>query len=278
MKGATTMDGVSWIKLQTNMFDNRKIKQIEELPDGDSILVIWLKLLLLAGTTNCNGCMYFTEDIPYTDQMLAVEFRKPLTTIQYALSTFIKFHMIEIVDDIIMVSNWKHYQNESGLSEIREYNRIKKQESREKQKRLMAEKESTKEKDNNVIDIDKDKDIDKEEVNDMSMTVNDIKKKSTNFNDIFSSFLIDGELREAFDDFIAMRKAKKRPLTARALKMVINRLFELSKDKKTQISIINQSILHNWDTVYELKDNYGKVGATGVQLADVRDSILDDIF
>ena len=35
---------VKWIKIVTDIFNNRKIKQIETMPDADSILVIWFKL------------------------------------------------------------------------------------------------------------------------------------------------------------------------------------------------------------------------------------------
>ena len=123
---------VKWIKLYTNIFDNRKIKQIEKLPEGDGILVIWLKLLVLAGTTNDSGMVYFAKDIPYTDQMLAAEFNRPLQVIQMALNVFEKFGMIEIVNDIIMVSNWEKYQNIDGMERVREQTRLRVQKHRMK--------------------------------------------------------------------------------------------------------------------------------------------------
>ena len=67
-------DGVKWIKITTDMFSNRKIRQIEVLPDGDALIVIWVRLLLLAGTINDSGRIYLTPEIPSTDQMLAAEF------------------------------------------------------------------------------------------------------------------------------------------------------------------------------------------------------------
>lgn len=131
------MSEIKWIKLQTDIFDNRKIKQLERLPDGDTLIVIWLKILVLAGSVNDGGLVYFTQDIPYTDQLLATEFNRPLSTVQFALRTFQQFGMIEIVNDLIHVSNWERYQNVDRLSEIREYNRLAKQKSREKQKMLV---------------------------------------------------------------------------------------------------------------------------------------------
>ena len=131
------MAEVKWIKVSTDMFSsNRKIKQIEVMPEGDTILVIWLKLLLLAGNINDGGDIYLTPEIPYTDEMLAEELRRPLTTVRLALATFERFGMIEIIDDVLHLSSWEKYQNVDKLSELREYNRIAQQKSRQKRKSL----------------------------------------------------------------------------------------------------------------------------------------------
>jgi predicted phage replisome organizer len=129
-------DDVKWIRIVTDIFDNRKIKQIESLPNGDSIIVIWLKILTLAGSINDSGFVYFTKEIPYTDQLLATAFNRPLATVQFALDIFQKFEMIEVVNDMIFISNWEKYQCVEGLSKIREQNRLRKQRQREKQKAL----------------------------------------------------------------------------------------------------------------------------------------------
>lgn len=114
------MAEIKWIKISTDVFDNRKIKQIESMPDGDSIIVIWFKILTLAGTVNDAGQVYFTKDIPYTDQMLATSFGRTISTIQFALHIFEDFGMIDVVDDIIHVTNWEKYQNVDGMEKIRE--------------------------------------------------------------------------------------------------------------------------------------------------------------
>lgn len=133
------MSEVKWIKVSTNMFEtNRKIKQIEKMPEGDTILVIWLKLMLLAGNINDGGQIYLTPEIPYTDDMLADELRRPLNTVKMALQIFERFGMIEIVDNILCLSSWEKYQSTERLAEIREYNRLAKQKSRAKQKALVA--------------------------------------------------------------------------------------------------------------------------------------------
>lgn len=131
------MGEVKWIKVSTEMFDSsRKIKQIETMPEGDTILVIWLKLLLLAGNINDDGAIYLTPEIPYTEEMLATELRRPVTTVRMALSVFEQFGMIEIVDNILYLSAWEKYQSTDKLAEIREKNRISQRKSRERKKLL----------------------------------------------------------------------------------------------------------------------------------------------
>ena len=73
---------VKWIQLSTDVFNNRKIKQLEQMPDGDALIIIWFKILVLAAEINDYGLVYFTKDLPYTDQLLATQFNKPLATIQ----------------------------------------------------------------------------------------------------------------------------------------------------------------------------------------------------
>ena len=181
------MADVKWIKIVTDIFDNKKIKQIECLPDGDGIIVIWFKLLCLAGNTNDNGMVYFTKDIPYTEQMLAAQFNRPLTLVQIALNTFQRFGMIDVVDDILYVSNWEKYQSVDRLREIREYNRLAQKKSREKKKLLQnvndvsmtsqhchdTDKDKEKELDTDIdIDLDSEGDIEYSTPQAEAMSVN----------------------------------------------------------------------------------------------------------
>lgn len=133
------MADVQWIKIVTDVFNNRKIKQIETMPDADSILVIWFKLLCLAGNINESGLLIITRDIPYTEETLSSEFNRPLNTVRLALDIFQKFGMIEIVDNILCVSNWEKYQNAETLNKIREQTRERVARHREKQKLLCGD-------------------------------------------------------------------------------------------------------------------------------------------
>lgn len=127
------MAEVKWIKVSTDMFNNnRKITQIEHMPEGDTMLVIWLKLLLLAGNINDGGAIYLTPEIPYTEEMLSTELDRPLTTVKMALKVFEQFGMIEIIDNVYYLSSWEKYQNTDKLAEIREKTRKRVAKCREK--------------------------------------------------------------------------------------------------------------------------------------------------
>ena len=73
----------------------------------------------------------------------------------------------------------------------------------------------------------------------------------------------DERLNQAFVDFVEMRKKIKKPLvTDRAVTRAMNRLQRLSNgDNDLAIQILEQSIFHDWQDLYELKD--GKNNQTG---------------
>lgn len=131
------MADVKWIKLSVNMFEDEKIRLIESLPESDTILIIWVKLLAQAGKTNATGYIYLNENIPYNDEMLATIFNRPITTVRLALKTFQQFGMIEINDNhFISITNWEKHQNIDGLEKIRLDTKKRVQRYREKQKQL----------------------------------------------------------------------------------------------------------------------------------------------
>lgn len=133
------MAEIRWIKLRIDMFDDEKIKIIQSMPEGDAILVIWIRIIALAGKCNANGFVLVEDEFPYTDEMLSVIFGKPLSTVKLALATFERFRMIENTEKGIYITNFDKHQNIEGLDKIREQNRIRKQRERERKKAILLE-------------------------------------------------------------------------------------------------------------------------------------------
>ena len=130
------MAEVEWIKLTTDMFNNKKIKYIRTLPEGNEIVLIWVMLLTLAGRCNTSGMVFLTENIPYTTSMLAEELKFKESTVILAINVLQKLGMIEFYDENLVISNWEEYQNIDGLEKIREQTRKRVALHREKKKLL----------------------------------------------------------------------------------------------------------------------------------------------
>jgi predicted phage replisome organizer len=154
------MAEVKWIKLTVDMFDDEKIKIIQSMPEGDTLLVVWIKLITLAGKTNDGGYVYISEGMPYTDEMLSIIMNKPLNTIRLALDTFTKLGMIEADFKGIYLLNFEKHQSLDKLEKLKEQNRLRVAKYREKQKQLECNVTSPLQvTQSNAIDIDKDIDI-----------------------------------------------------------------------------------------------------------------------
>jgi predicted phage replisome organizer len=123
---------VKWVKLTTDMFDNRKIKHIRRLPEGNNIVLIWVMLLTMAGRCNSGGMIFLTENIPYTPKMLADELDFEETTVALALKALEQLDMIVTENGFFAIAGWEEYQNIEGMDKIREQTRKRVAKCREK--------------------------------------------------------------------------------------------------------------------------------------------------
>lgn len=129
------MADITWIKIKTDMFDNEKIKLIERMPEGDMILIIWIKLLTHAGKANYGGYILLSDQIPMNIEEMAIIFNRPSEKVRYAIQVLEKYRMLEVNEqEVVLISNWEKHQNIDGMEKIREQNRLRKQRQREKTK------------------------------------------------------------------------------------------------------------------------------------------------
>ncbi len=133
------MAELQWIKLKLIFFDDEKIKIIESLPNGDSLIVIWIKLLVQAGKCNAGGYIYLTERIPLDIERISVIFNRPLSTVRLALKTFQKLGMISIdQDNLINIIEWQAEQSLDSTEKWREKSRLRVQKFRENQRKRIS--------------------------------------------------------------------------------------------------------------------------------------------
>jgi predicted phage replisome organizer len=165
------MADVKWIKIVTDIFDDEKILMIEQLPDADTIIVIWFKILCLAGKQNNRGVFLIKDSMPYTEEMFAAIFRRPLNTVRLAISTFANFGMVEVIEGVVMLPNWGKHQNIEGMERRQEYMRNYMRDYRTNQKLLAENKCLHKHLHKHDVSIlDKDIDIDKNYMGENSQT------------------------------------------------------------------------------------------------------------
>lgn len=240
------MEKIKWIKVVTDIFDDEKILLIESMPEHDAIIVIWFKLLCLAGKTNNSGVLIM-GNIAYTDEMLSTIFRRPLNTVRLALNAFEKFGMIEIINNAITIPNWSKHQSLDAIEKKNEYMRKYMAEYREKQKLLTKNPNCKTNSKANVscTDIDIDKDIDKD------IKEKNIKKEKT-FASLIAAYTSNDDLKSALTSFVEMRK-KMKGYTPHALELGLKNLDKLAVNNDTKIAIVNQSIERSWKGFFGLK-------------------------
>jgi len=105
------------------MFDDEKIKLIRAMPEGDKIILIWVQLLILAAKVNQSGFLILNENLPYTQEMLAVVLNEKPATVELAIATLLKLQMIIIQNETLIIKNFEKHQNVEGLERIKEQNR-----------------------------------------------------------------------------------------------------------------------------------------------------------
>ena len=263
------MSDVKWIKISVDIFNDEKLQAIGTLPDGNMIQLVWIKLLCLAGKCNEGGLLMVTRELPYTDEMLAKRFDMEIGQVQRALDIFQRAGMIEVIENIYMVSNWSKYQSTQSLEEMKAKHRERQRNyvERKKQKLLEEKKEEN--------------DVTNDVINDVTMTdscsyslSNNKHNFNTNnnldnykyliFNDIYkdSSYIKSRpELDAIISDWMTYKdgvtpknkgKYVSQMSMSKVLTMVINHDKEYGTDavrEAVDMSIANQWVGIYWDKI-----------------------------
>lgn len=230
------MSDVKWIKITTDMFDNRKIRHLRKLPEGNSIVLIWVMLLAMAGKCNDHGKIYLTENIPYTPKMLADELDFEENTVQLALQALEQLDMIVLEDGYFSITGWEEHQNIEGMDRIREQTRKRVAKHREKQKALSCNVTETL---RNAIEEDKERDIDKEENKES-------KEKVTcqQVVDLYHSICV------SYPKVVRISEARKRAIRAR-LKVYTLEQIKTVFEKAEASMFMKGANKHNWTADFD---------------------------
>lgn len=86
-----------WLKLQNDFFKRNDIRVVEAMPNGKDYIIFYLKLLCESIVND--GVLRFSEEIPYSDEMLSTITNTNIDVVRSAINVFKELKMIEIYDD-----------------------------------------------------------------------------------------------------------------------------------------------------------------------------------
>lgn|SRR5574341_226875 len=197
------MSEVTWFKVLTDIFSDDKIKILQSMPEGDSLLVMWFKVLSQAGKTNDGGYIYLKKNIPYTTAMLSTLFGKQQQLVEFALRTFSEFGMIDIDDKgYVFVTNWENHQSVDKLERIKEKTKLRVQNHREKKKLELQGGNATvtlQVTQGNATEIEVDLDLEKETTTTADAYTKTIMDVHT---DVFGTFNMTGHMTKFVTDIL----------------------------------------------------------------------------
>ena len=125
---------LTWVKFHLDFFDDPRVKVIETMPESNTMIAIWFKLVALVGGQNTGGRFVLRtgrkeSEMPLNEEIIAGIVNESLTTVRLALHTYERLGMIEAVDGVYVISDWDRIVDEERLRRL---------EARREAKRLEA--------------------------------------------------------------------------------------------------------------------------------------------
>ena len=225
-------DGVKWIKFMIGCTDGSSFKRMRNAKIGgvdyrDKLEAIWFELLDFAGMCNHGGAFTDDREIPYSNIAdIATQISRTEEELELCMQFYINTGMVEIIDNIYMLSNWSKCQNNDYLTDKRECDRIKQQEYRARQKAIVENQKQVQQlpttfDENNEKNDNEEKNV--KNVNDLSMT--NVKNSSYSI----SISYIYNNIKEMYIKCGYNKKLRKTD-TIKKLKTICN-----NKDKKKRL-------------------------------------------
>ena len=276
------MADVKWIKITTDIFDNRKIKHLRRLPDGNNIVLIWVMLLTLAGRCNSCGMIFLTENIPYTPKMLADELDFEESTVQLALKALEQLGMIQTnAAGFLSVAGWDDHQNIEGMEKIRESKRLAQARWRAKRKELPSTVDSTVDSTRYLVDhAEEDKERDKEK-EDKNKSVRET--THTLFQRLLPDYVLSPDLQAKMGEWITYKTERKEPYKEQGMKTLLRQVENnsLKYGDQAVCNLIDDSMANGWKGIIfdrlQNQKNQRKQASGGYQ-RQTKAEELDDFY
>jgi predicted phage replisome organizer len=216
-----------WLKLRRDFFKRHDVSIIEDMDNGKDYLIFYLKLL--CESIDHDGNLRFSNEIPYTDKMLASVTKTNVDIVRSALKIFTELDMIEVREDktIYMTELPKMLGSEVASAE-----RVRAFRARQKEKEALlgnanvtpAKQLVTQEKE---LDKDIEKELSKKEYIKNNIYINHAREEET-YESIMNDFEVSPSVRPMVWNFIKHCQLNGRTLTNDKLSGI---LFEMDKQR-----------------------------------------------
>ena len=125
---------LQWLKIDANLFANRKIQILLKEPDGDTYVRVWIQLLIIAMECNKEGNLVIGENKPMTIEYFSKIMGKSFEKMEEIIKKFLELEMIILENEVYKIKNWNKYQSIETYEKYKEQGRLRQQKYREKLK------------------------------------------------------------------------------------------------------------------------------------------------
>jgi phosphopantetheinyl transferase (holo-ACP synthase) len=160
---------VSWFKVNANFDKDDRVAFVERNRNGGVAIYHYIKLNCIAARCNQDGGIFITEKIPHTAKTLAKQWGCKEITVKNSLELLISAGLLEVIENVLYISDWYITQSTDKLEEIRKNSRLRQQRYRDNQrlaKEQMLQNRNVTVTQRNAVEEDKDKEKEKEKEGD----------------------------------------------------------------------------------------------------------------
>ena len=213
-----------WLKLQVGFFQELIIKQLRTLPEGDSIVLLYLKLLLKA--INTEGIIYYQHILPTLDEEIALDTGEKPALVKLTISALCQYHAAVFLDD---QSLQLLYLEDMVGSESASASRVRKEQATLQCNATVTE--------GNTTEISGNPEIENSEKEEKKP-----KKEGEPEIEEVPSYFADTVLNSMFLSYLEYRKENGKEVKGKAIGYCIDKLESLSNSPAEQVAIIKQII------------------------------------
>ena len=235
-----------WLKLQVSFFQELIIKQLRTLPDGDSIVLLYLKLLLKA--INTEGIIYYQNILPTLDEEIALDTGEKPALVRLTISALLEYRAAVLLENqslqLLYLEDMVGSETDSA---VRVRNHRANQKLLKEKERMLLQR-NTEVTEGNFTEISGNTEIENIEKEEMKLR----EKREEEAEEILAYFS-DPVLNSMFLSYIEYRKECGKEVKGKAIDYCIEKLEALSQNPKEQIAIIKQTIQNGWTDFFPLK-------------------------